>query len=275
MSYPKKHPVNAKTSGQEKLSPGTKLPGEKREKLMAIQQREQLKGLLVNKFLEKYGKDKSINTEVVNREVANFIKNEKLTEENLRRLEQKIKDGSANPHPQQNNNSNSQVNFAGNQLTQSIPNGQFQSQSMAHLAGNNQRRDDDAISVTSSQQPKSVYHLGDEDDEWATILKHDTEIFKKEKELEKVKDKETKRRIKEELDQQIDEKRRVKEGEAKHLQDYNSAVNTQLKHMDVREKKKEEEMKNKILQEKISRDKQLQEEYIRKKLDKKTEKRNR
>jgi len=31
-----------------------------------------------------------------------------------------------------------------------------------------------------------VYYLeGDEDDEWATIVKFDTELFKKERELEK------------------------------------------------------------------------------------------
>jgi hypothetical protein len=270
MSYPKKHPVNPKgLSGSQKIPAVGKLPEDKREKLMAIQQREQLKGLLVNKFLEKYGKDKSINNDVVNREVANFIKNEKLTEDNLRRLEQRIKDGSANAA----NGNTAAGNNAGDALYQSANGGygNAQSQSVAHL--NNQRRqDDDEISVTSSQKPKSVYHQGDEDDEWATMLRHDTEIFKKEKELEKYRDLEQKRRMKEELDRQIQEKNKVKDHEVKHTSQYNEAVGKQLVVMDNKEKKKEQDMKNKILQEKVSRDKQLHEEYVRKKLDKKTEK---
>lgn len=42
-------------------------------------------------------------------------------------------------------------------------------------------------SETSSVASKSVYHVeGDDDDEWATLVKFDTELFKKEKELEKI-----------------------------------------------------------------------------------------
>ena len=39
-------------------------------------------------------------------------------------------------------------------------------------------------SETSSIASKSVYQVeGDDDDEWATLVKFDTELFKKEKEL--------------------------------------------------------------------------------------------
>ena len=42
----------------------------------------------------------------------------------------------------------------------------------------------DLSSDTSSMAPKSVYYVeGEEDDEWATLVKFDTELFKKEKEL--------------------------------------------------------------------------------------------
>lgn len=37
---------------------------------------------------------------------------------------------------------------------------------------------------------------GDEDDEWATLVKFDTELFKKEIELEKIRQSEFKRKIK-------------------------------------------------------------------------------
>lgn len=84
MSYPKK---------QDKPSskaPSTKISPEKKERLLAIQQREQLKGMIANKFLEKYG-NKNQNAEMITREVANFIKTEKVTEDNLKKLEERIK----------------------------------------------------------------------------------------------------------------------------------------------------------------------------------------
>jgi len=52
-----------------------------------------------------------------------------------------------------------------------------------------------------------VYYLeGDEDDEWATIVKFDTELFKKERELEKQRNAEFKKKMKNELDKQLIEK---------------------------------------------------------------------
>lgn len=84
MSYPKKQ---EKTSSK---APSAKLSPEKKERLLAIQQREQLKGMIVNKFIEKYG-SKNQNAEMITKEVANFIKTEKVTEDNLKKLEERIK----------------------------------------------------------------------------------------------------------------------------------------------------------------------------------------
>jgi len=83
--YPKKAP--SQTSQQQ--SKGPKLTEERKQRLLAIQQREQLKGMIVNKFLEKYGGKK--NQQFINEEVSKFIRNEKITEENLKVLEAKIK----------------------------------------------------------------------------------------------------------------------------------------------------------------------------------------
>jgi len=59
-------------------------------------------------------------------------------------------------------------------------------------------------SETSSIASKSVYHVeGDDDDEWATLVKFDTELFKKEKELERMREEEFKKKIKKELDRQL------------------------------------------------------------------------
>lgn len=61
----------------------------KRERLLNIQKREQLKGLLINKFKIKYG-DRPNVAAYIDNEVQKFLKNDRLTEENLRKLDNKI-----------------------------------------------------------------------------------------------------------------------------------------------------------------------------------------
>jgi hypothetical protein len=62
---------------------------QRRERLMDIQKREQLKGMLVNKFRLKYG-DKPNLSKYIAQEVAKYLKNDRLTEESLRQLDTKI-----------------------------------------------------------------------------------------------------------------------------------------------------------------------------------------
>ena len=56
---------------------------------MDIQKREQLKGMLISKFKLKYG-DKPQLSKYIDNEVARFLKNGRLTEDNLRSLDTKI-----------------------------------------------------------------------------------------------------------------------------------------------------------------------------------------
>ena len=82
MSYPKKQGK----SGTQGLTQ-SRLSETRKEKLLSIQQREQLKGLLVTKFLEKYGGKNKEKREFIDKIVMDFIKNEKVTEESLKQLE--------------------------------------------------------------------------------------------------------------------------------------------------------------------------------------------
>lgn len=61
----------------------------KRERLVDIQKREQLKGMLISKFKLKYGEKPSL-AKYIDNEVARFMKNGRLTEDNLRELDGKI-----------------------------------------------------------------------------------------------------------------------------------------------------------------------------------------
>jgi len=62
-----------------------------RERLLNIHKRETLKGLLVNKFRNKYGLDKKPHLQAyIANEVTKFLSSERLTEDNLRHLDNKI-----------------------------------------------------------------------------------------------------------------------------------------------------------------------------------------
>ena len=56
---------------------------------MEIQKREQLKGMLINKFKLKYGNKPNV-ARYIDNEVQRFLANDRLTEGNLKNLDQKI-----------------------------------------------------------------------------------------------------------------------------------------------------------------------------------------
>ena len=70
-------------------SRGSKMSGVRRERLQEIQKREQLKGMLINKFKLKYGNKPNISKYIDN-EVHRFLNNDRLTEDNLKNLDTKI-----------------------------------------------------------------------------------------------------------------------------------------------------------------------------------------
>lgn len=83
MAYPKK-------KAQSDLNNATKTPKmseERRQRLLALQQREELKGMLVNKFIAKYGQKQKSH---IHKEVDQFMKKHKMTEGNLEQLEKNI-----------------------------------------------------------------------------------------------------------------------------------------------------------------------------------------
>ncbi len=95
-------------------------------------------------------------------------------------------------------------------------------------------------SYQSSRMQKSLYELGDEDDEWATIIKFDQELYKKEKELQAIREQEQKRKMKRELDRQVQEKQRMVQGEREELDQYNDMQRRQLNLMDQREQERQD-----------------------------------
>ena len=118
---------------------------------------------------------------------------------------------------------------------------------------------------------KSIYVQKENQDEWATILKYDAQLYKKEQQIEKEKERNQKRKMKEELDRQIKERNRVRAAEEADMKKYSEFIGQQVKVLDSNEKKKEQEMKDSVLRQKMSRDQQLREENARRKQVKKVQ----
>lgn len=62
----------------------------RKERLLDIQKREQLKGLLINKFKVKYGDKGPQLAKYIDNEVQKFLKNDRLSEDNLKKLDERI-----------------------------------------------------------------------------------------------------------------------------------------------------------------------------------------
>ena len=62
----------------------------RRTKLEEIQKREQLKGMLISKFRNKYGKTNEGLTNYIDNQVGQFMNANRLTETNLKELDEKI-----------------------------------------------------------------------------------------------------------------------------------------------------------------------------------------
>ena len=166
---------------------------------MDIQKREQLKGMLVNKFKLKYG-DKPQLSKYIDNEVARFLKNGRLTEDNLRGLDSKISkeaelrqkkeeildDRRSNAGSVRSNvsrGSNRSGRAASQADKKSNAGDDVKSQrSVASSRRSSQpnsirsRRAADQVSVTSSQYDRKTEAYSElaEEDEWTAIQKFNT-----------------------------------------------------------------------------------------------------
>ena len=167
---------------------------QRRERLMDIQKREQLKGMLISKFKLKYGDRPQLNKYIDN-EVARFLKNGRLSEDNLRNLDTKISKeadlrekreailedrksnaGSTRSRPI----SHASRRSAGNQdadarSIKSVASSRRSSQPQS-IRSRRSIRGADEYSITSSQADRrtEVYSELAEEDEWTAIQKFNT-----------------------------------------------------------------------------------------------------
>ena len=104
-------------------------------------------------------------------------------------------------------------------------------------------------------------------DEWDAINMYNKKMFEEQKRLEKIKDYQVKQRVKKELDNQI--KQKIKKEYEQKLKDdeFNLMEKKHLKKIEELEKQKALALKELVKKEKEERDKQLKDQYIRKRID--------
>jgi hypothetical protein len=284
-------------------SGSSKMSAQRREKLLNIQKKEQLKGLLVNKFKLKYG-DKA--EKMINNEVTKFLKNDRLTEANLVNLDSKIGKANDKSHKADDilsEHLQSRKSSKRSQLSRphTVASGQGSRKSKQGLGAGPGPDLGDVMSVKSyassrmsgatnlskkskagpavhAQEPipddlmsvqsrtKSSYSNLNEDDEWQAIQNFNIMLHHEEQKQTTLREQERKRLIKEELDRQVREKNKRKKREQQEDQEYEQVQKQHIELLDVKEKEREKDSHNKIQREKQSRDHQLQEEKMRKRM---------
>jgi hypothetical protein len=148
---------------------------------MDIQKREQLKGMLINKFKLKYG-DKPQIGKFIDNEVNRFLKNDRLTEDTLRKLDSKIQTEASLREKKdailddRKSNRSSGRRGASRPMSQvgagSRAGGAFDTQSVRSGRSNRSagRRPSDAYSCASSVVARTeVYSEIAEEDQWNAI----------------------------------------------------------------------------------------------------------
>ena len=263
MSYPKVPP-------KANLGQQSRLTDDRKARLLKLQEREELKGLLISKFKKKYG-----GAEFINKEVENFIKSETLTEANLRKLDDKLaqKYEFKAPSSKAPSVAGSVRSQKSNASQRSQGSRMSQQSAASRQAAPQQPRQDDQISIASSRSyQSSVYEPEDDEDEWAAILEHNTMMYREEERQRLMREQENRVKMKKELDRQMNERHNRKAQEVEENTLYEEAQQKNIELMAQREQQKDAEMKNKIMQEKRMRDKQLQEETRRKREEDKRQK---
>jgi hypothetical protein len=280
----KRNILSLSTSGSKSVNP--------REKLINLQKREKLKGLLITKFMKKYGIKNP--EKLLQEEISKFLEGEKLTDSDLKRLDEKLrkllsdKQDSEALRRNLTDGDHSGLGQSQNVVLPDLNKGETMSVHSKHsrmsgasnLSKYNEKRalkdeleDLDLLSDTASRRPVHRFDFSNEGDEWNAICLYNQKMFEEEKKLNRLKDMEVKKRTKDDLDNQIRQKlRRLNEEQIKNIE----CDNILLAHTDYLndlEREKQMSMKAKVLREKENRDKQLKDEKVRKRLEINKEKR--
>ena len=259
----------------------------KNETILNVQRREKLKNLLVTKFSKKFNL-KDSDSQLIKDEIAKFVEGEKLTEHELKRLEERIKKILGDN--QQHNFLKNQLdkNFAINDdsITHSEYNVQLSNNKLddnksvvsrisgaSHLSRYSQKKtepiktedfEDDPIFGRSKFKSANRLDFKKQGDEWNAIAQYNSQKFEEEKKNNRFKDKELKLKQKLALELQMKEKQKKLDEEKRRNLEYDNILMQHVEYQGKVEKEKQQSIKEKMIKEKLSRDSQLKDEKKRK-----------
>ena len=277
--------------GQEILPP---IRSERHTK-MNIQRREKLGATLTDKFVTKFGAQK--NRGLVQKEVNQFLKREKLNENDLKQFElslhkklnskekkEKLKENLiTNIKSQQNyvteddkNNNlgiNNQDSNQNQGLDQSRMSGasdldKFDEKFLSDKICEEEVNDFQKISKLNEEPGinKVNLDLSKYANEWDAINMYNKKKFEEQKRNEKIRDWEVRMRTRADLNNQIRQKIIRKYEQELKEREYDAMMDKHIKYLNELDKKKKEELKKRALQEKEMRDNQQREQYVNKRL---------
>jgi hypothetical protein len=284
-----------------------------RERLLNLQKRQKLKDLLITKFMQKYGIKNA--DEILEEEIGKFLQGEKLNDQDLRRLDNKIRNllkekatkerlkekltqslqgipsNTKDILPKINSN-----NIEENTISPKIINPQprvlntepcntLQPKNLSCSSYNpkktfNSRRiykkpEEELAELEAEfakdekEKEKNFKRLdfSEDGDEWSAIAKYNRKLYEDQIKYEKMKDEELKKRNKADLDLQI--RQRLKQEYENELKEkeYDKIMEEHQKEMDELERKKQDAIKKQVMREKESRDEQMRQNYIKKRIE--------
>ena len=264
---------------------------------MNIQRREKLGATLTDKFVTKYGAQK--NRGLVQKEVNQFLKRERLNENDLKQFElslhkklnskekkEKLKENLiTNIKSKQNyvtednkinnlgknnldTNQNPDQNLNESRMSGASDLDKFDEKFLSDKIREEEANDFKKISKLNEEQGinKANLDLSKYANEWDAINMYNKKKFEEQKRNEKIKNWETRMRTRAELNNQIKQKIiRQYEQESKE-KEYDAMMDKHIKYLNELDEKKKEELKKRALQEKEMRDKQKREQYVNKRI---------
>merc|ERR1711957_77850 len=227
-------------------------------------------------------------------EIKRFLEGEKLTDIDLRQLDEKIRVllNNSNAHdnlkrnlsnepynPNLSQGNNSRLESQNNVYLPDLNNDNMSVRSKVSRKSQKSNKSvskkarsvcsdySDLESVSGRKRDIERFDFDDQKDEWNAIVAYNKRLFDDENRQNKQKDMEVKKRIREDLDNQIRQKKNREYDEIVKNRDYDEIIKNHCYHLEDLEMQKKQEIKERIMKEKENRDKQLREEKKRKKVE--------
>ena len=262
---------------------------------MNIQRREKLGVTLTDKFVTKFGAQK--NRGLVQKEVSQFLKRERLNENDLKQFElslhQKLNSKEKKERLKENlitniksKQNNVTVDSKNNNLgIDNIDSNQGQGLDQSRMSGASdldkfdEKFLSDKIREEEVNDFKKISKLSEESDvnkvnldlskyanEWDAINMYNKKKFEEQKRNEKIRDWEVRMRTRADLNNQIKQKIIRKYEQELKEREYDAMMDKHIKYLNELDEKKKEELKKRAMQEKEMRDKQQREQYVNKRI---------